>query len=1780
MSESIGGAQVELGVDASGVDAGVARAKKSIATLGDTAGKAGKDASKGVSEIGKAGADSAQKMDAQTKRLITSIERQTLALGKSKSEFYAAQAAIKGNESALAPYIAKLAAAEKANKKFGDSFGGIKAIAAVAAAGLSAQTFTGWISGAIEAADRMNDLSKSTDLSAASLAGLKLAAQQSGSDLDGTAKAINKLSVNIGKDAERFAKIGINAKAPIEAFKQLADLYTAIDDPQQRAALGSEALGKSWEAAAPLLAEGSKRIQEMIDKGTSLSGMTQGMATASDDFGDRMAELKTALSGTANILAGNMLPLLTAFTEELTNTVDGANKMDAAFDPLTETLRALVVVGGNVGFVFKGIGKELGGLAAQAAAFGSGDFRAAISIGDLMKEDAEKSRVEFDRWEKRMMSAGTVAKETAAAAKEAGAGLSAAQKKAVGDFVDPEKGKKAAAEAAQLAKQQWENRLKAIAAGTEHERALIELAHASGVASEEKYQQDLYRAEVGGLGKRAATLQKQLEATQDPSDRAKLAGDLSEVQTHAMKAADAYALAIAKMDAARKKALDAWATDGWKDAASLATDNDKLREELATLGLTDKALASYRQSKAAAARDDALAAAVNLEAAALIYDANAMHDAADAMRNMAAARRELAGELGKNIDLIGNVEIKKQAVKAAEDSAEAWKKFVGDLESSLTDALMRGFEAGNGFGENFVETLKNTLKTAGLKILVQAVVEPTMNTVRDLAGGGAPSLSSFTDGSALSKLASSASGAWGLINGSTITKGFSGLAESAAGANMGLSAQVPGLMGPTPSGAALSGYQITDLGKGIGSGLATAGAGIMGAAIGGAISKDFRVVEGVSAATAGAAVGAFMGPLGAFAGGIVGGIADRAFGMGKVELGGAGVQGTFAGSGFSGQGYQDWTQKGGWFQSDKSGTRTSALDAGATASLGGAFASIKTQVAALADSLNVETSAIAGYSKTIRQALDAGSVSALMESMANDMAALALAGTNYGKSGEAALATLTRLSSSLGTFNGWMERLALTLADVSLAGGDASSKLIDMLGGVEEFARKEGAYFDAFYSQSEKLATLQGDIAAKLGTAGLAVPESKADYRTLVAQANPMSDQGRVAHAALIELAPAFDALDKLLAESAAAAADALVSAFTADGRLAPGLAVFETAMAGMADTAAGAATDVGAISRLFLDASSGLLEFGPAALDIEAAQSAAVTLGDAMDAMRTAARAGTVDFNGLAKALHGVDTRTFMGALGKVFDGLADRLGGVVKDIAGLRTDLRADALRIADPVLMLPETILREIGTVGTTLPSMDALNNASAALVAADAAVASASNTLASASATMGSAYSTWQSYAGSATSANAALTSQVATFQAISGKNIPNHDAGYWNAALMDAQWSATNYGNTLSSYNPENVYVYESGWQQRASESGVTSTINPLVAAFNSAVSTADAYLANYNATIAPYNAASSSYSGAVSNQTAKSSIVQAETLAYSDALNAFALQAERGVAKLSRLRTETMKYYDAQSRLAELMKSSADGLRGAVAQYRFDQLDEMQKYNALQSDYATSYSLALSTTDDTLAGYADKMTSLLPSMLEAARSVLGDTQYNAVAATALARASAIADRVDALTPTDYAAESLAALEQIDLTLSALEDSAMTANQAIVKAIEAGKELTAAGLRNVVTALGKTPTFATGGYHVGGLRIVGERGPELEATGPSRIWSASQTRALLAPASGSSDPAMLAELQALRREVENLRAEARATATATAKTSRQLERFEIDGLTVRTEADSPLATVAA
>ncbi|MGA0604855.1 phage tail tape measure protein [Phenylobacterium sp. VNQ135] len=74
----------------------------------------------------------------------------------------------------------------------------------------------------------------------------------------------------------------------------------------------------------------------------------------------------------------------------------------------------------------------------------------------------------------------------------------------------------------------------------------------------------------------------------------------------------------------------------------------------------------------------------------------------------------------------------------------------------------------------------------------------------------------------------------------------------------------------------------------------------------------------------------------------------------------------------------------------------------------------------------------------------------------------------------------------------------------------------------------------------------------------------------------------------------------------------------------------------------------------------------------------------------------------------------------------------------------------------------------------------------------------------------------------------------------------------------------------------------------------------------------------------------------------------------------------------------------------------------------------------------------------------------------------------------------------------------------------------------------GKDEIAGGLRY----------YAAGGWHPGGVRMVGEEGPEIEATGPARYYSARDTAKML----GGDNSEVVAELRAVRAELAALRKE--------------------------------------
>ncbi|WP_230412381.1 hypothetical protein [Undibacterium hunanense] len=132
----------------------------------------------------------------------------------------------------------------------------------------------------------------------------------------------------------------------------------------------------------------------------------------------------------------------------------------------------------------------------------------------------------------------------------------------------------------------------------------------------------------------------------------------------------------------------------------------------------------------------------------------------------------------------------------------------------------------------------------------------------------------------------------------------------------------------------------------------------------------------------------------------------------------------------------------------------------------------------------------------------------------------------------------------------------------------------------------------------------------------------------------------------------------------------------------------------------------------------------------------------------------------------------------------------------------------------------------------------------------------------------------------------------------------------------------------------------------------------------------------------------------------------------------------------------------------------------------------------------------------------------------------------------------------------------AALLQVTTSIAALA-SAQAAQAAAQMAATQAAAVAAAQAKPAVLT-GNVAAFATGGDTDGGLHLVGENGPELQLTGPSRIFTAAQTASMI---SGSSNDELLSEIRKLRSAVENqdtamnkIVSNTGATASSSAKTA--------------------------
>ncbi|MFN3987578.1 MAG: tape measure protein [Rhodocyclaceae bacterium] len=556
----------------------------------------------------------------------------------------------------------------------------------------------------------------------------------------------------------------------------------------------------------------------------------------------------------------------------------------------------------------------------------------------------------------------------------------------------------------------------------------------------------------------------------------------------------------ARVESARAQALGAAVDAEVRRAATLVDANERLRDEIATIGLSAEALARHRADKLAAAAAAETHAAAELEAAAALLDqAGTLPDVAREYRRLAAARREAAAALSDQAALT----MQRSAADAARTAEDEWRRTAQGIEQSLTDALMRGFEDGKSFARNFRDTVRNMINTLVLRPVVQAVVQPVAGTIAGSLTGAGTGGAAGGGGSLLGSAVSSIGGVGGLVGSGLLAAG------GALGAGSALGGFATGLGTALSSGAGMAGTF-------------SAGASLAGVAGGGAAGAGMMVGAAIPAI---GAVLAIAAALGAF-----GGKPSNKAAWGEVDL-------------TSGELMNLGNMTGKKQASDETLNARSALLSGAAAAavviqqLGG-DAGLST--------LRVDVGERDGYQADFGNGLEqlGRDGEAAMRTIAERLIAGAYETFDSGTraivdelraAGRDVIGALAWVA-ELDTLNRALERLGVAAFDVSVSGADAAAALAELAGGVEALAQLQGQYYEQFFSDEEKLLHLRADLSAALGDLGMEMVHSREQYRALVDGLDLMTEEGRAAYATLLSIAPEMARYIDLLDDQADAA--------------------------------------------------------------------------------------------------------------------------------------------------------------------------------------------------------------------------------------------------------------------------------------------------------------------------------------------------------------------------------------------------------------------------------------------------------------------------------------------------------------------------------------------------------------------------------------------------------------------------------------------------------------------
>lgn len=965
--------------------------------------------------------------------------------------------------------------------------------------GLSVTAFAGWIKSGIDAADALDELSQRTGVAVEELAGLQLAFKLGGVDAGALQGAMTKLSVAVAGGNEALKAMGIETrntdgtlKSTRQVLGEVADRFDTYEDGASKAALAVQIFGKSGTDMLSVLAGGSKALDEFDAMARKL-GLTIDAETAAQaaKFNDTLDLMGQGFKGIATQVAANLLPTLSGLADEFFTTMTEGDRLKDISDLISKALKGVYAVAVLVIEVVYTLGKTLATAGKQFMAVMRGDFSGAVDLGKEYMADLQKDwMTALDRADRAWNTTGSTAVEAMASAARA------TKKEAP---IVNEETKKMAAEAAKL-EEQYKKLINSIedktgtmlleAQGTEKltEGQKLALKTMQDIQNGTLKLTDAQKLHVTATLEAMLATEQQTEAMKDLSKTQKEAQELSNKLTEAQ----------------------------WKEVDALRDGNIKLAQQNDVLRIGE---AAVRAREVAVLRSTA----TDLEFQAANEGGN-------------AALEEQARLLRQRADLMEDNTVLEEAKKAADE----WKKTSESIESSLTDALMRGFESGKDFGKNMADTLVNMFKTLVLRPIIQPIAQGASNIILKMmgmalpgsaaAGGGGGSSGGMMSGFALSM------SQFGSYMGTGFMNAIMGGGSAGFGATQSLFA---------------SGQYAQAAGMGFGT-LAGYGAGAFGGmAINRGISNGYKVSSGMGTLQdiATVAATAIAGPIGGIVAGAISGVVNRAFGRKQTDMG---IQGTLTtAEGIQGQMYQ--FLKGGWFRSNK--TVLSELSNEIEAAFDGSIELITKQTRGYAIALGLPAGEIDKYTQEIKlsfQGLTEEEINrkiqetlvafqeGIVSQYATALEPLQLAGETFSQTIERLMA-IQNVSAVLNEFGGAFT----TFATASVT---ARQNIIELAGGLDALVQKTQGFIANFYTREEQAGITARGVVQALEAAGftaaqIAALETRADFRTLLESIDVNTELGQQQFVALLDLQQAYSELVPIMDEQTKSLAELIEAA-------------------------------------------------------------------------------------------------------------------------------------------------------------------------------------------------------------------------------------------------------------------------------------------------------------------------------------------------------------------------------------------------------------------------------------------------------------------------------------------------------------------------------------------------------------------------------------------------------------------------------------------------------------